>query len=176
MEAMARQGVTIAFPTREPAPQTPHTHPGDVVALKPPVREDGWSMMAELVARGAIQRDEPVSVVVLRVEPGRGVLRRRRGDLGLDSAFVVPHWRSELGCEQMIVALPEGLVGILLPGEGLDDAFGLVEHLRVRSGRSVTLTASVAAVRSGESLAETSLRAEHKLSRFTRSGASALAV
>ncbi|WP_372789030.1 hypothetical protein [Paraconexibacter sp.] len=172
MEAMARQGVTIAFPQRESAPQPT----AGVVALQRPVREDGWPMSAQLTARGAHQRDEPVSVVVLRVDPRRGGLRRRRGGIELDSAFIVPQWRNELAADDVLVPLPEGRVGLLMPSSGLDEAFAFVDRLRSRCGRAVTLTAAVAAVRTSESLTEASLRAERKLSRFTRSGASALAV
>lgn len=173
MEATARQGLSLTLPQTD-QPHTPLM--GDVVALQAPARESAWPVSSEAIVAGARSRDLPVSVVLLRVEERRNPRLRRRAHATPTVADLVRAWRGGLDADERLIGLGGGAIGLLLPGSGLDEAFSRVDALRAAAGRSVTLTASVAAARDGESLADTSLRAERKLARFTRAGSSALAV
>lgn len=172
MEATARQGLSTTLPRHEQA-YVPVM--GDVVALQAPTRESAWPEAAETAVHEALGRGESVSLVLLRVEP-RGTRFRRRAAVAPSVAELVRAWRGQLDADERLVGLGGGAIGLLLPGSGLDDAFSRVDELREVAGSSVVLTAAVAAARCGESIAETSLRAERKLARFTRGGSSALAV
>jgi len=172
MDALARQGVAIALPDVEDRPSR-----GEVIALRSPARDTAWPVSAEAVVQTALRRDEPVTVVLLRVGGSRNVrLLRRRTSRPTAFASLVRQWRSGLSEDESLVGLQDGLMGLLLPGSGLDDAFSRIDVLREQAGRALHVTATVAAVRGTESLADASRRAERKLGRLTRPGCSALAV
>jgi len=173
MEATARQGLSLTLPQQDRAGAPAM---GDVVALQAPARESAWPVEAETVVHETLLQGAPVSLVILRVEERRPSRMRRHPGHAPSVAELVRRWRGDLRSDERLVGLGTQAIGLLLPHTGLDDAFSRVDALRAAAGRTVTVTAAVAASRDGETLAETSLRAERKLARFARAGTSALAV